>query len=139
LLNRAIQAQQAPGSTFKPFVAIAGLESGAIDDQYTAHCPGGASFYGHYYACWVKGGHGAVVLHKGIVHSCDVYFYNVGNRTGIDQLAFYAEQAGMGRKTGIDMPHEAEAWCLRRNGRSATSARNGMPARPYRWPSAKAR
>ena len=108
LLDRAIQAQLAPGSTYKPLVAIAGLESGAIDDQYTVHCPGGASFYGHYYRCWQKGGHGAVSLHKGIVHSCDVYFYNVGNRTGIDKLAFYAQQAGLGQKTGIDLPHEAE-------------------------------
>jgi penicillin-binding protein 2 len=108
LLNRAIQAQQAPGSTFKPFVAMAGLESGAIDDEYTIHCPGGASFYGHYYHCWWKPGHGAVSLHKGIVHSCDVYFYNVGNRTGIDKIAFYANQAGLGQKTGIDLPHEAE-------------------------------
>jgi penicillin-binding protein 2 len=108
LLNRAIQAQLAPGSTFKALTAIAGLESGAIDDQYTVHCPGGATFYGHYYRCWQKGGHGAVSLHKGIVHSCDVYFYNVGNRTGIDKLAFYAEQAGLGQRTGIDLPHEAE-------------------------------
>jgi len=108
LLNRAIQAQLAPGSTFKPLVAIAGLESGAIDDQYTVNCPGGATFYGHYYRCWWKPGHGRVALHKGIVHSCDVYFYNVGNRTGIDKLAFYAEQAGLGQKTGIDLPHEAE-------------------------------
>ena len=108
LLNRAIQAQQAPGSTFKPFVAIAGLESGAVDDEYTIHCPGGASFYGHYYHCWWKPGHGAVSLHKGIVHSCDVYFYNVGNRTGIDKIAFYANQAGLGQKTGIDLPHEYE-------------------------------
>ncbi len=108
LLNRAIQAQQAPGSTFKPFVAIAGLESGAVDDEYTIHCPGGASFYGHYYKCWQKGGHGTISLHNGIVHSCDVYFYNVGNRAGIDKLAFYANQAGMGQKTGIDLPHEAE-------------------------------
>jgi len=108
LLNRAIQAQQAPGSTFKPFVAMAGLESGAVDDEYTIHCPGGASFYGHYYHCWQKGGHGAVSLHNGIVHSCDVYFYNVGNRTGIDKIAFYATQAGLGQKTGIDLPHEYE-------------------------------
>jgi penicillin-binding protein 2 len=107
LLDRAIQAQLAPGSTFKPLVAIAGLESGAIDDQFTVHCSGGASFYGHYYRCWQKGGHGAVSLHRGIVQSCDVYFYNVGNRTGIDKLAFYAEQAGLGQRTGIDLPHEA--------------------------------
>ncbi|HLY15565.1 MAG TPA: penicillin-binding transpeptidase domain-containing protein, partial [Bryobacteraceae bacterium] len=78
LLNRAIQAQDAPGSTFKPIVAVAGLESGAIDDQFTVHCAGGASFYGSYHKCWWKPGHGAVSLHRGIVQSCDVFFYNVG-------------------------------------------------------------
>jgi len=108
LLNRAIQAQDAPGSTFKPFVAIAGLETGAIDDQFTVHCSGGASFYGHYHKCWWKPGHGTVSLHKGIVQSCDVYFYTVGDRTKIEKLAFYANQAGLGQRTGIDLPHEAE-------------------------------
>lgn len=119
LLNRAIQAQLAPGSTFKPIEALAALEAGAVDDSYTIHCPGGASFYGHYYACWVKHGHGSVSLHKGIVQSCDVYFYNVGNRLGIDKIAFYADIVGYGRKTGIDLPHEAAgvvpspAWKIR--------------------------
>lgn len=106
LLNRAIQAQFAPGSTFKPFVALAGLESGAIDDNFQVHCAGGASFYGTYFKCWEKKGHGAVALHRGIVHSCDVFFYNVGNRTGVDNIARYAEMAGFAKKTGIDLPHE---------------------------------
>lgn len=108
LFNRAIQAQDAPGSTFKPLVAIAGLESGSIDDEFKVHCPGGASFYGHYYKCHLKAGHGSVALHKGIVQSCDVFFYNTGNRTGIDKIAFYASQAGLGQRTGIDLPHENE-------------------------------
>jgi len=108
LLNRALQGQLAPGSTFKPFVAIAGLESGAIDDKFSVHCSGGAVFYGKYRRCWWKPGHGTVALHGGIVHSCDVYFYTVGDRTGIDKIAFYATQAGFGQKTGIDLPHEAE-------------------------------
>ncbi len=108
LLNRAIQAQLAPGSTFKPFVALAGLESEAIDENYTAHCGGGASFYGRFFHCWVKGGHGGVSLHRGITQSCDVYFYNVGNRTGIDTIAEYAEAVGFGHKTGIDLPDEKE-------------------------------
>ena len=106
LLNRAIQAQQAPGSTFKPIVAMAGLETGTIDDQFTVHCPGGATFYGHYYHCWQKGGHGTVQLHKGIVQSCDVYFYTVANKLGIDKLAFYADLVGYGHPTGIDLPGE---------------------------------
>jgi penicillin-binding protein 2 len=108
LLNRAIQAQLAPGSTFKPFVALAGLESGAIDENFRVYCRGGASFYGRYFKCWVKGGHGALELHKGIVQSCDVFFYNVGNRTGIDQIAHFAQEVGFGKKTGIDLPNEEE-------------------------------
>jgi len=119
MLNRAIQAQQAPGSTFKPFVALAGLETGTIDDQFSVHCSGGISLYGHYQRCWVKTGHGAVSLHKGIVQSCDVYFYTVGAKLGIDNIAQYATLAGLGMATGIDLPHEAvgivpsEKWKLR--------------------------
>jgi penicillin-binding protein 2 len=107
LLNRAIQAQLAPGSTFKPIMALAGLESGVIDDNFRIHCGGGASFYGRYFRCWLKGGHGTVDVHKGIAQSCDVFFYNVGNRMGIDTIAKYAEMMGLGRKTGIDLPNEA--------------------------------
>ena len=95
-----------PGSTFKPIMALAGLESGAIDDNYHVNCGGGASFYGRYFKCWSK--HGGVELHRGIVQSCDTFFYNVGNRLGIDRIAQYAEMVGFGQKTGIDLPHEAE-------------------------------
>ena len=108
LLNRAIQAQLAPGSTFKPLMAIAGLESGVVDDKTDFHCPGGASFYGHYFACHIKRGHGDITLHRAITQSCDVYFYNVGNRLGIDRIAHYAEMAGIGHKTGIDLPGETQ-------------------------------
>ncbi len=119
LLNRAIQAQLAPGSTFKPIVALAGLEKGVITDDFRAHCPGGATFYGHYFACHDKHGHGTVDLHRGIVLSCDVFFYTVGNQLGIDNIAEYAEMAGFGRKTGVDLPGEAAglvpstAWKMR--------------------------
>ncbi len=108
LLNRSIQAQLAPGSTFKPIMAIAGLETGVVDDKTEFHCPGGASFYGHYFACHVKRGHGTISLHRAIAQSCDVYFYNVGNRLGIDKIAHYADLAGIGRKTGIDLPNETQ-------------------------------
>jgi penicillin-binding protein 2 len=119
LLNRAIQAQQSPGSTFKPIMALAGLETGTIDDKWTVHCPGGATFYGHYYHCWVKGGHGTISLHNAIVHSCDVFFYTLGNKMGIDKIAQYADLIGFGHKTGIDLPGEqegvvpSEQWKLR--------------------------
>ena len=108
LLNRAIQAQLAPGSTFKPIMALAGLESGLIDDSYNVHCAGGAMFYGTYRKCWQKGGHGTTDLHRAIVQSCDVFFYNVGNQLGIDKIAEYAELSGLGKRTGIDLPYEAE-------------------------------
>ena len=117
LLNRAIQAQLAPGSTFKPLMALAGLETGTIDEDWTVHCPGGASFFGHFYKCHAV--HGTVSLHRAIAQSCDSYFYNVGNKLGIDKIAFYADQAGLGRKTGIDLPGESEgtvpssAWKIR--------------------------
>lgn len=106
MLNRAIQAQQAPGSTFKPIMAIAGLETGVIDDNFTVNCGGGQTFYGRYFKCHEVDGH--TDLHKAIVKSCDVFFYNVGNRLGIDNIARYAELAGLGHRTGIDLPHEAE-------------------------------
>lgn len=119
LLNRAIQAQLAPGSTFKPLMALAGLEAGVITDDFHVHCPGGASFYGHWYACHLKHGHGDIELHRAIEQSCDVYFYNVGYRLGIDRIAKYAELVGYGHKTGIDLPHEADGivpspqWAMR--------------------------
>ena len=106
LLNRAIQAQQAPGSTFKPIMALAGLETGAIDDSFHVSCGGGGTFYGRFFHCWSK--HGSIELHRGLAQSCDTYFYNVGNRLGIDRIAKYAEMVGYGHKTGIDLPHEAD-------------------------------
>jgi penicillin-binding protein 2 len=109
LINRAIQAELAPGSTFKPIEALAGLETGVIDDTTQFHCPGGASFYGHYFACHKKEGHGTISLHMAIALSCDVFFYNVGNRLGIDRIAQYADLAGYGHKTGIDLPNERES------------------------------
>ncbi|HTS49462.1 MAG TPA: penicillin-binding protein 2 [Bryobacteraceae bacterium] len=106
LMNRAIQAQQAPGSTFKPIMLLAGLETGAIDDNFHVNCPGGANFYGRFFKCWGK--HGTVGIHEALVHSCDTFFYNVANRMDIDDIARYAEMVGYGHKTGIDLPHEAE-------------------------------
>ncbi len=106
LMNRAIQAQFAPGSTFKPIVTIAGLETGMLEPSKTVLCPGGATFYGHYFKCDEV--HGTVDLHRALVHSCDTYFFTVGNHMGIDRIAEYAELAGIGKKTGIDLPNEKE-------------------------------
>ncbi len=106
LLERAIQAQVAPGSTFKPIVALAGLELGDVDPNYTVHCTGGATYYGRYFHCSRRKGHGNVDLHDAIAQSCDVYFYALGNKIGIDGIAKYAHLAGLGQKTGIDLPQE---------------------------------
>ncbi|HTB14052.1 MAG TPA: penicillin-binding protein 2 [Bryobacteraceae bacterium] len=106
LMNRAIQAQFAPGSTFKPIVTIAGLETGMLEPSTSVLCPGYATFYGHKFNCDEV--HGTVDLHRAIVHSCDVFFFTVGNRMGIDRIAEYAELAGLGKKTGIDLPNERE-------------------------------
>lgn len=104
LLNRAIQAQLAPGSVFKIVMATAMLESKAIPANYTVYCPGYAQFYGRTFHC--DHPHGEVDLHKGIVASCDVYFYNVGKLLGIDRIDHYATGLGLGRRTGIDLPAE---------------------------------
>ena len=106
LLNRAIQAQLAPGSVFKIVVSTAMLESKAIPPSFTAYCPGYAVFYGRTFHCAEKEGHGTVNLHNAIVRSCDVYFYNVGQRLGIDRISYYASSLGLGRRTGIDLPGE---------------------------------
>ena len=106
LLNRAIQAQLAPGSVFKIIMATAMLESKAIPEDFSVFCSGATDFYGRTFHCWEKKGHGRVSLHQAIVHSCDVFFYDVGKRLGIDRIAYYAVQLGLGRKTGVDLPGE---------------------------------
>jgi penicillin-binding protein 2 len=104
MLNRAIQSHFAPGSVFKVFMAAAGLESGTLNPLRSIFCGGEATFWGHVFHCDKH--HGTLNLHDAIVHSCDVYFYNVGNELGIDRIANYAKMMGLGRKTGIDLPSE---------------------------------
>jgi penicillin-binding protein 2 len=104
LLNRALQAEQAPGSTFKPFVALAGLESGTIDNRFSVHCTGVVNLYGTPQRCHKV--HGTVAMHTAIAQSCDSYFYTIGAKMGIDNISFYGDMAGFGRATGIDLPHE---------------------------------
>src|SRR6266853_2911344 len=110
LLNRAIQAQLAPGSVFKIITATAMLEDKNPPESFTTFCPGYATFYRRQFKCWVygKSSHGVVGLHKAILESCDIFFYNVGMRLGIDRLSYYGTKFGLGRKTGIDLPDEKE-------------------------------
>jgi len=106
LLNRAIQAQLAPGSIYKILLATAALEAGTVDETTTHYCSGGGTFYGRYFRCWKKGGHGRIGFHRAIVQSCDVFFYNLGKDLGIDRIYEYSTYLGLGRKTGIDLPGE---------------------------------
>jgi penicillin-binding protein 2 len=106
LLNRAIQAQLAPGSVFKILMATTMLESKAMPANYQVFCPGHGVFYGRVFRDWKPEGHGQVGLHQAVVHSCDVFFYNVGKQLGIDRMAYYATKLGLGRRTGIDLPGE---------------------------------
>jgi penicillin-binding protein 2 len=106
LNDRAIQGRYSPGSTFKMAVALAGLEEGVIDPDFRVNCRGGATFYGRYFKCWEKGGHGSVDLREAIAHSCDVYFYTVANMLGIDKINKWATLLGLGVKSGIDLPNE---------------------------------
>ena len=118
LLNKAIQAQLAPGSTFKIIMSVAGWQEG-IAQTLHVNCSGGAEFYGRRFGCWVKGGHGSVELEKAIYQSCDVFFYTLANKLGIDRIAKYATTLGLGQKTGIDLPNEvsgvmpSEEWKIR--------------------------
>jgi penicillin-binding protein 2 len=91
-------------------VALASLETGTIDEQTPVHCPGYVTLYGHTYHCWTWGHrapHGTLALHGGIVNSCDVYFFTIGNKLGIDNIALYADMVGFGHATGVDLPGEA--------------------------------
>jgi penicillin-binding protein 2 len=106
LTDKAVAGQYAPGSTFKPVVAMAALESGMITPDFSVSCPGYMSLGNAKFHCWKKGGHGTLDMVGGIKNSCDVYFYEVAKRIGIDRIADMAHRFGMGQKTGVDLPGE---------------------------------
>lgn len=121
LLNKAIQAQLAPGSVFKIIMATAGMQEGVAQNMHV-NCNGGAEFYGRYFKCWVVAEHrvhGDVNITKAIYQSCDVFFYTLAEKLGIGKIAQYATALGLGQKTGIDLPQEvsgvmpSEEWKLR--------------------------
>jgi len=106
LENRAIRGLYAPGSIFKLVMALAGLEAKVVSPWTTFFCSGTTVIYGHPFACWYQPGHGAMNLEKAIQHSCNIYFYNLGKLLGIERIAAYARQCGLGQLTGIDLPGE---------------------------------
>lgn len=106
LINKALQAMYPPGSTYKMVTALAGLAKGVITKDTTFFCPGHIDFGNRQYNCWKHGGHGTVNLKRAISESCDVYFYQVGMRLGVDALAEYANKLGLGLKTHLELENE---------------------------------
>ena len=122
LQNRALAGQYPPGSVFKIVVALAGLEEGVIKPEEEIFCNGTFSLGNRSYRCWKKYGHGKVNLHRALVESCDVYFYNLGRRLGVDKIARYSRRLGLGMRTGLDLDNEKSGliptreWKLKRWG-----------------------
>jgi len=124
LTNKAIAGQYAPGSTFKMVVALAGLESGVITPEQRVSCPGHMDLGDNRFHCWKKGGHGGVDMVEGLKQSCDVYFYEVARRAGVDRISQMARKLGLGYVLGIDLPGErggllpTRAWKLATQGKA---------------------
>ncbi|MGD0800703.1 MAG: penicillin-binding protein 2, partial [Terracidiphilus sp.] len=104
LMNKAIQAQLAPGSTFKILMSVAGLQEGVAQNMHV-FCAGGAIFYGQFHACDKH--HGMVDIEHAIPWSCDTFYYTLADKLGIDTIARYAHSVGLGQRTGVDLPNEA--------------------------------
>jgi penicillin-binding protein 2 len=121
LTNKAISGHYAPGSTFKMMVALAAMESG-IGPDHTAYCPGFMRLGNARFHCWKRGGHGKLDMYGAIKQSCDVYFYDLSRRAGIDRIAAMAKRFGLGDQVGIDLPSEGSgtiptrAWKLANTG-----------------------
>jgi penicillin-binding protein 2 len=107
LQNRCLQGVYPPGSTIKPFLALGGLSTGLIDEHTTVYCNGSIVLYGHRFRCWRRGGHGFVDLERALAESCDVYFYLLGQKLGIEGMARWLQLFGFGSKTGLDPPFES--------------------------------
>ncbi len=123
LQNRALSGQYPPASVFKIIVALAGLEEGIIDPEEIIHCRGFFFLGRHKYNCWKKYGHKEMNLHSALLQSCDVYFYQMGKRLGVEVIARYANKFGLGKKTGFSTGREkaglipTKKWKLKKIGR----------------------
>ncbi len=106
LQNRAIAGLYSPGSVFKFVVAFAAMKEGIITPNTKFFCKGSGKFYGRVFRCWREGGHGWVNVSDALKHSCDIFFYNVGQRLGVEKISKYARLFGFGKRTGIDLPRE---------------------------------
>jgi penicillin-binding protein 2 len=106
LTNKAMAGLYAPGSTFKMVVALAGLEAGLVDASHQVTCYGAMQLGNHKFHCWKRGGHGTMDMNGAIRESCDVYFYDIASKVGIDEIAAMARRLGLGTVTGLDLPGE---------------------------------
>ncbi|MFH1886894.1 MAG: penicillin-binding protein 2 [Pseudomonadota bacterium] len=122
LQNKALAGEYPPGSVYKIVTALAALEEGVAGPGTVHFCPGDYEYGDRHFRCWRKGGHGTVSLARALAESCDVYFYKVGERLGVDRLAFYASGCGLGQVPGLGLASEARglvptaAWKKRRTG-----------------------
>jgi penicillin-binding protein 2 len=122
LENKSIQGQYPIGSTFKPVVLAAALDDGVVDPNTILSCYGEYRLGNHVYRCWKKGGHGELALHQALVQSCDIYFYQLGQKLGVERMAAYSKRFRLGGKTLIRLNNEAGGlvptpeWKLRRFG-----------------------
>lgn len=103
LENRAVRGLYAPGSIFKLVMALGGLDFGYVNERTTVYCSGSTVIYGSPFVCWFQPGHGSMDLVDAIKNSCNIYFYQLGRRMGIDMIALAGERAGLGVRTGIDL------------------------------------
>jgi len=124
LVNKAVQAEYPPGSVYKIITAMAGLEENFITADETMYCPGHYQYGDRLFRCWKESGHGRINIIDALAQSCDVYFYKLGQKVGVERLSWYAKASGLGRPTGIDLDFEenglvpSEKWKKRRKGQS---------------------
>ncbi|MEE9545561.1 MAG: penicillin-binding protein 2 [Rhodospirillales bacterium] len=121
LINKTISGLFPPGSTFKMVVALAALEKGVITPESQFFCPGFLELGNAKFHCWKRDGHGTVALGKGIAQSCDVYFYEIIRRTGVDRVADMARRFGFGQILGLDLPGEGRGLVPTREWKLATT------------------
>lgn len=126
--NRVIQSQYSPGSVFKIVMALAGLEQGVVKEHTTVNCPGSVSLYGRRFRCWYAPGHGPVQLADAIQHSCNVYFYLLGAKLGIEKIAAFSRRLGLGQLTGVDLVGEIEGLVPSPEEKKRTAGRRWFPS-----------
>ncbi len=124
LVNKCIAGQYPPGSTVKPMIALAALEQGVVKPHEAVFCSGKRRLGNHIFHCWKRGGHGWMDLKDGVKHSCDIYFYEIASRLGIDQMEHYLKEFGLGENYEFDLPGEKPGLVPNRGWKRATT---GVP------------